>query len=84
MWNANKYQVKAIESIQLHACKYILGCSVMTYDDSVLADLSLETLNCRRGFCKLKWYCKMKIVNYERLPSKLLSDEWDKVKSKGL
>ena len=27
VWNANKCQAKALESIQLRACKYILGCS---------------------------------------------------------
>ena len=38
----------------------------------------------RSDLCKLKWYCKVKHVNHESLPFKLLSNEWDKVKSKGL
>ena len=44
VWNANKCQAKALESIQLRACKYILGCYVTTCDEPVLADLGLETL----------------------------------------
>ena len=26
VWNANQCQAKALESIQLRACKYIMGC----------------------------------------------------------
>ena len=44
VWNANKSQTKALESMQLCACKYILGCSITTCDESVRADLGLETL----------------------------------------
>ena len=73
-----------LESIQLCACKYTyFGCSVTICDELVLADLSLETFKYRREFCKLKWYCKIKHTNDERLPFKLLSNEWNKVKSKG-
>ena len=59
VWNANKGQDKALESIQLHACKYILGCSVTTCDEPVHANLGLETLKYRRGFHILKWYCEV-------------------------
>ena len=82
VYNTIKCQDKALESIQLRACKYILGCSIATYDEPVLADLGLETLKYRRNFRKLKWYCKIKHMNDERLPFKLLANEWDKVKSK--
>ena len=83
VWSANKSQAKALESIQLRACKYILGCSVTTCDEPVRADLGLETLKYRRDFRKLKWYRKVKRMNNERLPFKLLSNEWNKVKSRG-
>ena len=83
VWNANKCQAKALESIQLRACKYILGCSITTCDEPVLADLGLETLKYRRDFRKLKWHYKIKHMNDERLPFKLLANERDKVKSKG-
>ena len=39
VWNTIKCQAKALESIQLCACKYILGCSITTCDEPVLADL---------------------------------------------
>ena len=83
VWNANKCQAKALESIQLRACKYILGCSMTTCDEPVLADLGLEALKYRIDFRKLKWHYKIKLMNDERLPFKLLANEWDKVKSKG-
>ena len=35
VWNANKCQAQALESIQLRACKYILGCSRTTCDEPV-------------------------------------------------
>ena len=83
VWNTNKCQTKALESIQLRACKYILGCSITTCDEPVHADLGLETLKRRRDFRKLKWYRKIMRMNEERLPRKLLSNEWDKAKTKG-
>ena len=81
VWNNNKGQAKAVESIHLCACtcKHILGCSITTCDKPVLADLALETLKYRRDFCKLKWH-KIKHMNDERLQFKLLANEWDKVK----
>ena len=48
--NVNKSQAEAFKSIQLHACKYILGCSVTTYDEHVRADLGLETSNIGETF----------------------------------
>ena len=44
VWNGNNSQAKALESIQLRACKYILGCSITTCNEPVLADLGLEVL----------------------------------------
>ena len=48
VWNANKCQANALESIQLRACKYILGCSITTCDEPVLADFGLEMLKYER------------------------------------
>ena len=67
VWNINKCQDKALESIQLHAGKYILGCSITNCDESVFADLGLETFKSRRDFCKLKWYHKINQMNNQRL-----------------
>ena len=60
---------------------HILGSSITTCDEPVLADLGFETLKYRRDFRKLKWHYKIKRMNDERLPLKLLASEWDKVKS---
>ena len=78
-WKANKSQTKALESIQYCACKYIVGCSITTCDEPVHADLSLETLKSRKDFLKLQWDRKVKHMNVDRLPFRLLSNEWNKV-----
>ena len=57
VWNSNKCQAKALESIQLHARKYILGCFVATGAEPVRADLGVKTLRYRRDSHKLKRYC---------------------------
>ena len=60
VWYANKCQAKAFESIiQLCACKYILGCSVMPCDEPLHGDLGLIILRFRRYFRTLRWYCKV-------------------------
>ena len=82
-WNANKCQAKALESIQLHVCKYILGCSVTTCDEPVYEDLGLETLKCRRNCRTLKWYCKVMCMNSNKLRIKLFLNRWDNVKCRG-
>ena len=33
VWGVNKSQTKPLESIQLRACKYMLGCSLTTCDE---------------------------------------------------
>ena len=35
IWGVNTCQMKALESIQLWACKYMLGCSLATCDEPV-------------------------------------------------
>ena len=75
VWNTNKCQAKALESIQLCACKYILGCSVTTCDEPVRLNQGLESLKYRRDFRKLKWYRKIMCLNEERLPLKAI-DKW--------
>ena len=37
----------------------------------------------KKDFCKLKWSCKIKHMSDEKIPFKLLANEWDEVKSKG-
>ena len=67
----------------LHACKYILGCSVTTWDEPVRADLGWKTLKNRKDYHKSKWYFKITYMNIKRLSFKVLTNEWDKVKCKG-
>ena len=59
VWNSNKCQPKTLESIQLCACKYILGCSITTGYEYICEDLGLETSKSRRDFYKLK--CTVKL-----------------------
>ena len=75
VWNANTCQTKALESIDLSACKYILGCCITTCDEPVCAYSDLKTLRYRRDFCKLKWYCKVMSMKDERLSFKLSTNE---------
>ena len=80
IWNTNKSQDKVLESIQLRAGKYILACFVTTCDEPVRADLQhvgLETLKSKRDFHELKWYCRIKQMNNQNLPCKLLINRWD-------
>ena len=65
VWNTNKCQAKALESVQLRACKYILGCFVTNCDESVRANLRLKTLKNRRYFGKVKWYNKVMSMKNE-------------------
>ena len=48
-----------------------------------LADLGLKTLKNGKDFCKLKWCCKGMSMNDKRLPFKLVTNEWYKIKCKG-
>ena len=65
-----------------HSCQQPQKLSTNLYFSRLnIPDLGLETLKYRRDFRKLKWYCKVKRMNDERLPFKLLSNKWNKVKS---
>ena len=77
VWNINNCQDKTLETIQLRAG------SVTTCDEPMCADLGLETFKSGRDFQTLKWYCKVKHTNNQRLPGKLLTNRWDSVKCKG-
>ena len=48
----------------------------------MLTDLGLETIKYSRDFHKLKWHLKNKYMNDRTMVFKLLTNEWDKVKSK--
>ena len=56
IWDCNKSQAGALESILLWGAKKILGCSSKTCNEAVWGDMGLETLKSRRDRAKLKWF----------------------------
>ena len=58
VWEGNKSQVDALESIILGGAKRNLGCSSKTCNEAVRGDMGLETLKSRRDRAKLKWWYK--------------------------
>ena len=49
VWEGNKSQAAALESVMLGGAKRILGCSSKTCNEAVRVDVGLETLHDRRG-----------------------------------
>ena len=80
MWNASKCQTKSLESTQLCASKYILGCCVTNCDEPVQGDLTLESSKYGRNLHRLKCYRKIMCTNDKRIPIKLLSNKWNNIK----
>ena len=56
VWEGNKSQVDASESIILGGAKRILGCSSNTCNEAIRGDMGLETLKSQRDRAKLKWW----------------------------
>ena len=59
IWDCNKSQAKALESILLGGAKKVLGCSSKMYNEAVCGDKGLETLKSRRDRAKLRWWYKV-------------------------
>ena len=57
IWDCNKSQARALESIILGGAKKILGCSSKTSTVAVRGDMGLDTLKSRRDRAKLNWWC---------------------------
>ena len=55
IWDCNKSQARALESILLGGAKTILGCSSKMCNKAAWGDLGLETLKSRRDRAKLEW-----------------------------
>ena len=53
IWDCNKSQTRALESIILGGAKKILGCSSKTCNEAVWGDMGLKS---RRDRAKLKWW----------------------------
>ena len=57
VWEGNKAQVAALESVMIGGAKRILGCSSRTCNEAVRGDMGLDSLQGRRDTAKLKgWY----------------------------
>ena len=54
VWEGNKSQPAALESVLLGGGKCILGCSSKTCNEAVRGDLGIETLQGHRDKAKLK------------------------------
>ena len=83
VWEGNKSQVDALESIILGGAKRILGCSSKTCNEAVRGDMGLETLKSQRDRAKLKWWYKLATMPEDRFPKQLFSQEWDQKPSRG-
>ena len=56
VWEGNKPQAAALESIMIGGAKRILGCSSRTCNEAVRGDMGLDSLQGRRDKAKLKWW----------------------------
>ena len=73
VWESNKGQTNALESVVLGGAKNILGCSSKTCNEAVRGDMGLETLQSRRDKAKLKWWYNLATIPQDRYPKQLLT-----------
>ena len=59
VWEGNKAQAAALESVMIGGAKRILGCSSRTCNEAVRGDMGLDSLQGRRDKAKLKWWYKV-------------------------
>ena len=74
VWEGNKSQAAALESVLLGGGKCILGCSSKTCNGR---DLGIDTLQGRRDNAKLKWCYKLVTMSEDWYPKKLFSQDWN-------
>ena len=77
VWEGNKSQAAALESVLLGGGKRILGCSSKTCNEVVRGDLGIDTLQGRRDKAKLKWWYKLVTMPEDRYPKMLFSQDWN-------
>ena len=77
VWEGNKSQAAALESVLLGGGKRILGCSSKTCNEAVRGDLGIDTLQGRRDKAKLKWWYKLVTMPEDRYPKMLFSQDWN-------
>ena len=72
IWEGNKGQVAALESIILGGAKRILGCLSKTCNEAVGGDMGG-----RRDRAELKWWYKLASMPEDRYPKQLFIWEWE-------
>ena len=75
IWDCNKFQARALESILLGGAKKILECSSKACNEAVWGDMGLEIIKSRRGRAKLKWRYKVCRLPDNMYPKQLLSQQ---------
>ena len=71
VWEANKAQAAALESVVLGGAKRILGCSSRTCNGAFRGDMRLESLQGLADKAKVKWWYKLACMEGDRYPHKL-------------
>ena len=66
VWEANKAQAAALESLVLGGAKCILGCLSRTCNEALRGNMALESLRGRRDKAKLKWWYKLACMEGDR------------------
>ena len=74
VWEANKSQATALESVMLGGAKRNLGCSSKTCNEAIRGDVGLDTLQGRRD---KKWWNKLAALPGNRYPKKHFNQEWN-------
>ena len=77
VWEGNKAQAAALESVMIGGAKRILGCSSRTCNEAVRGDMMLDSLQGRRDKAKLKWWYKVATMLEHRYSKKLFVQEWN-------
>ena len=77
MWEGNKAQAAALESVMIGGAKRIIGCSSRTCNEAVRGDMGLDSLQGRRDKAKLKWWYKVATMPEHRYSRKLFVQEWN-------
>ena len=77
IWDCNKSQTRALESVILGGAKKIFGYSSKTCNEAVWGDMGLETLKSRRDRAKLKGWYKVCRLPDNKYPKQLLSQKWE-------
>lgn len=73
VWWPTDTQSLALERVQLHAARSILGCFEGTATVAVRAELGLQPLAVRRRLARLRWYGLLKSMPSSRLPAAVYS-----------